>query len=260
MPFHPTPLTQLLTLHPANLLKFLFTHGAYINWLTLLAMCPYGIVTLRCVNSQLPVRLYLAAISPSPGSVVHIGYSGVCIQTPENPEPWTCSRFIKGTHGFNEQDLTLIKSVKSMQWNALYPLPALAACLLAILFILFLLFRNRSEKKTRYIIFGMWISCAIGFAGALIPMMLEQAMHYVAPVYESKVAMEISMMNIALTWCAFACYLGWILMAVWWHGKVGGAGNYDFGNGGGYGMDEEGQMEMDPRYAQQVAPQQYGRQ
>jgi hypothetical protein len=52
---------------------------------------------------------------PSPGSVVHIGYSGVCIQTPENPEPWTCSRFIKGTHGFNEQELTLIKSVKSMQ-------------------------------------------------------------------------------------------------------------------------------------------------
>jgi hypothetical protein len=78
----PNPLTQLLTLHPANLPKFLFTHGAYINWLTLLAMCLYGIVTLRCVNSKLLVRLYLAAISPSPGSVVRIGYSGVCIQMP----------------------------------------------------------------------------------------------------------------------------------------------------------------------------------
>jgi hypothetical protein len=158
--------------------------------------------------------------------------------------------------------LSLIKEVKKMQWNAFYPLPAMAACLVAVLFILFLLFRNREEKKTRWIFVGMWVSCAFGFAGALVPLMVGQAMRYAAPVYGSKVAVEISMMNVVLTWAGFACHLGWVLMSVWWHKKVGGVGGYDEGGGEGHGMgDEEGRMEMgpqyaqDPRYAQQVAPQ-----
>jgi hypothetical protein len=193
-----------------------------------------GIVTLGCINSKTLVKLYLAAISPSAGTFVRIGYFGVCIQTPQAPA-WTCSRFIKGTHGLSESHLSLIKSVKSMQWNALYPLPALAATLLLILYTTFLLMRNRSEAKVRYTIMAGWVSCAIGFAGALVPMMLGQAMHYAAPVYGSKVSMEISLGNIVLTWMAFAAHLGWILMAVWWHGKVG-VGGYGCG---GYGMDEE---------------------
>jgi hypothetical protein len=151
---------------------------------------------------------------------------GVCIQTPESKSSWTCSRFIKGNKGLNEKHLALIKSVKSMQWNAFYPLPAIAACLFFILYVAYLICRNRSEPKTRYTVFGLWISCAIGFASALIPMMLGQAMHYAAPVYGSAVQMEISVLNIAATWVAFASHLVYILAAGWWHRKIGGAGRY----------------------------------
>jgi hypothetical protein len=166
----------------------------------------------------------------------------VCIQTPENKD-WICSRFIKGDKGVNAKHIALIKAVKRLQWNALYPLPALAACLLCILYAAFLVFRNRSEKRKRYTVFGLWLSCAIGFAGTLIPMMLGQALHYAAPMYGSLVAMEVSMMNIAITWAAFGLHLVYILTALWWHRRIGGAGRY-----GGYIVDEEGGE--DPRMAQ----------
>jgi hypothetical protein len=212
------------------------------------------------------VNLYLAAISPSPGTVVRIGYFGirpsrlpcsaltdprlgVCIQTPDNPS-WTCSRFIKGTHGLSAQHLSLIKAAKHLQWNALYPLPAIAACLLCLFYIAFLLFRNRSDKKTRYTFIALWISCTIGFAAALIPMMLGQALHYAAPVFESQVVMEISLWNVVGTWVAFGLHLGYILAAAWWHRKIGGAGRY-----GPQRVDEE-VGEVDPGVAQMQYEQQ----
>jgi hypothetical protein len=122
-----------------------------------------------------------------------------------------------------------------MQFNSLYPLPALVAGLLFILYAAFLIFRDRSETKKRYTVIGMWLSCATGFASALIPMMLGQAMRYAAPVYDSSVQMEISIPNIILTWMAFAFHLAYILAAVWWHKMIGGAGQY---HGGAYEMEE----------------------
>ncbi|OAL05057.1 hypothetical protein IQ06DRAFT_291003 [Phaeosphaeriaceae sp. SRC1lsM3a] len=66
----------------------------------------------------------------------------------------------------------LIKASKSLQWNPLYPLPAIAAVLLFIFFIAYILVRNRDERKKRYVVFGLWLSCAFGFAAAQIPMMV----------------------------------------------------------------------------------------
>lgn len=81
------------------------------------------------------------------------------------------------------------------------------------LYLAYLLFRNRSERNTRYIVFGLWASCAIGFASAMITMMVGQAMHYAGPVYGSTVKMEMSVANIALTWVAFFLHLVYILAA-----------------------------------------------
>jgi hypothetical protein len=55
-------------------------------------------------------------------------------------------------------------------------------------------------------------------------MMLGQALYYAAPVYGSSVVMEVSMMNVVVTWVAFALHLVYILTALWWHKKIGGAG------------------------------------
>jgi hypothetical protein len=79
--------------------------------------------------------------------------------------------------------------------ECILPLPAIAACLLCLFYLAFLLFQNRSDKKTRYVIFSLWISCAIGFAATLIPMMLGQALHFAAPVFGSQVGMSISLGN-----------------------------------------------------------------
>lgn len=70
------------------------TYGAWINWLAPIAMFLYGtaslyhhtliyhklttspaIVCLGCLNSSL-VKFYVAAISPSQGTVVRVGYFG----------------------------------------------------------------------------------------------------------------------------------------------------------------------------------------
>jgi predicted MFS family arabinose efflux permease len=131
---------------------------------------------------------------------------------------------LKGTHGLSAQHLSLIKVAKHLQWNALYPLPAIAACLLCLFYLAHLLFRNRSDKKTRYVVFALWISCVIGFVAALIPMMLGQALYYAAPVFGSQVEMSISLGNVVGTWIAFRFHLSYALAAVWWHRKVGGAG------------------------------------
>lgn len=118
------------------------------------------------------------------------------------------------------------------------------------LYLVYLLFRNRSERNTRYIVFGLWTSCAIGFASAMILMMVGQAMNYAEPVYGSTVKMEMSVANIAMTWVAFLLHLVYILAAGWWHKSIGGTGNYV---PGAYGMDEERrqqQMEMQRRQYQ----------
>lgn len=59
-------------------------------------------------------------------------------------------------------------------------------------------------------------------------------MKYAAPVYGSKRQMEISVLSIVVTWGAFACQLGYVLAALWWHRKIGGAGYY---GGGQYEME-----------------------
>ncbi|KAH4103303.1 hypothetical protein HBH46_114960 [Parastagonospora nodorum] len=230
-----------------HFLKSLFVDGAYINWFAPLAIAFYGIVSLGCLNSAILVKLYLAAISPSTGTIIRIGYFGICISTPTVAN-WTCSRFIKGDHGLDDSHVKLIKAVKKMQYGAMYPLPAGAAILLFIIFVSFLVFRNRPGKKAGYAIVAAWVSVAIGFAGALNPMMLGQALGYAAPVYGSQVSMKISLGNVVLTWMAFAAHLVWVLLAVWWQKKRGGGGG---GGGGDYGMDEEeGKME----YEQQEPP------
>ena len=92
--------------------------------------------------------------------------------------------------------------------------------------------RNRNEQKKRYAVFGLWLSCAFGFAATLIPMVVGQALKYAAPVYGSKTVMEISVLSVVVTWGAFACQLGYVLSALWWHRRIGGAGYY-----GGYAME-----------------------
>jgi len=131
-----------------------------------------------------------------------------------------------------------------MQYGSLYPIPAGAAIFLFVVFVTFLVFRNRPGKKAGYAIIAAWVSVAIGFAGALSPMMLGQALGYAAPVYGSEVIMKISLGNVVLTWMAFAAHLVWVLLTVWWQKKHGGGG------GGDYGMDEEeGKMEQpQPQY------------
>jgi hypothetical protein len=122
--------------------------------------------------------------------------------------------------------------------------------LLCLFYLAHLLFRNRSDKKMRYAVFAMWISCAIGFAAALIPMMLGQALRYAAPVFRSQVEMSISLWNVVGTWVAFGLHLSYVLAAVWWHMKVGGAGGY------GLQVVDEEVGEFDPAMAQiQYPPQ-----
>lgn len=48
--------------------------------------------------------------------------------------------------------------------------------------------------------------------------------------------MEVSMTNVIVTWIGFGLHLCYILLAAWWHKKIGGVGMY--GGGAAYGMDE----------------------
>ncbi|KAH8728206.1 hypothetical protein GQ44DRAFT_702790 [Phaeosphaeriaceae sp. PMI808] len=128
---------------------------------------------------------------------------------------WLCSRFVNGDKGLDGKLIALVKAAKRLQWNAMYPLPAIAAGALFILWITFLLSRDRSETGKRYAVVGLWASCAIGFAAALIPMMLGQALHFAGPVYGSNLKMKINVLSIVFTWVAFANHLAYVGLTVW---------------------------------------------
>jgi|TARA_R110002003_G_scaffold130_15_gene12271 hypothetical protein len=145
------------------------------------------------------------------------------VQTPQTPGDWICSRFRGSkTLGLDANLLKLIAAVKSLQRNALYPLPAMAAFLLCLFFVLFLWFRSRSEMGKRVVVWSLWGSCAVGLAAGLLPMMVSQAMHYVGPVYGKETLIQFNMMGIVLTWIAVAAHLGYVGAAVWWDRRGGG--------------------------------------
>ncbi|KAH7071701.1 hypothetical protein FB567DRAFT_564505 [Paraphoma chrysanthemicola] len=206
--------------------KRLFAAGKWKYWLLTLAGILYTAVSVGCLNKQklLMRSLYLASYSPSAGTQVRIGYFGVCVQTPQMPNDWICSRFRRDkTIGLEGEVLRLVRAIKALQSNALYPLPAIAAGLLFILLPAFLLLRSRSKRAKRGFIWAWWFSCAVALAAGLLPMMVSQAMHYVGPVYQKDTLVQFNVMGMVLTWIAVAAHLGFV-GAVVWYDKMGAGG------------------------------------
>lgn len=130
---------------------------------------------------------------------------------------WTCIRIVNPdeTKDLKDDVLTLIRNARKLQLRSMYPLPLIAAFSL-IFWAFFLTSRHRSQRGKRFAAVGLWATCAIGFAGAIVPQMLDQARNDAASMYGpgAKNKLKMSILNIVFTWVAFACHLIYVIMAV----------------------------------------------
>lgn len=147
---------------------------------------------------------------------------------------WVCSRFYGDTtKGLDAGLLTLLNQMRRVQAHGLYPLPAGAAVFLFLCWLGYYLARDHSERIKGYCTIGLWISAAIGFSAAVIPMTMGNVLMVLGPIYASKTQTRFRMGNIVLTWMGFGFHLAYILSAQWYHRHIGGAGNYE---GGTFGL------------------------
>lgn len=183
-----------------------------------------AIVCLGCLNG-LPgfVHLYLVSFSPSTSHELRIGYFGLCVKTPSrNNGNWDCSRFLK-KETLDADLKAIVIPVKALQDNAIWGLPAGAAIVLSVLWVCFLWVRNKTGFWKRAVIWSLWVSATIGFAAALIPTVLTQALRYVGPIYGSKTQMEMNLGCVVTLWVAVGCHVAYVITALWYDKHVGGS-------------------------------------
>jgi hypothetical protein len=162
--------------------------------------------------------------------------TGLCVQpnAMKDSDEWVCSRFRENvSRGLSDDIMLEIPLMQRFQRHAISMYPPLAAIgTLFFTFVTWWFFRDRWEIGKKVAKTFMWISCAVGLAASLSPMIVGTMLYFAGPVYRSDLKTDFSINNLVATWVGFALHLTWVLLALWYDHKVGGIGEYTHGKVG----------------------------
>ncbi|KAF2845656.1 hypothetical protein T440DRAFT_543541, partial [Plenodomus tracheiphilus IPT5] len=222
--------------------RFILRRVTAVAVATCISLIIYLVVLLGCIGKGAGidtlqwVSITQTAQNPLDNGEIRIGYFGLCTNLPSPTNPaddgiFTCfPRDTPPSLSTIPTEHPLFLAAKSLQKNALYPLPAVAAVFYLVSLIYFFIAERhggRNEKAAKILV---GISAAIGIASALTSMSAARALHATSEALGGNTVITSGMMMMIMLWIAAVLQAGVVVyVAAGMPGRRSYDGDDDFG-------------------------------